>query len=290
MFGTNKKPEMIAYADIENNGEKSIIIQRAELNAGDVKLTDKTTTFVRVEQAYGSAFTTSGYSSMTAARFVESLGEQASGTFVYQLNTPSALTLSPRSTTSINFFEPHVSVDAFLCYSAPFSTFNTKGKLAKAYNVTSLDSYVPSGRLMLREQGRFMGELTLPNLAVGETYKMLFGYDAEVFYRRQVNIVKGDEDSETIVYGIQIMFENHKLSRDILVDFTESFQHYKYFEVNNISTGMGSDKLVDLVLYGTDLQGRMMLKRQGGQKLIKFEVTIYKDKPTATMRQQQQQQ
>jgi len=118
---------------------------------------------------------------------------------------------------------------------------------------------------------------------------MQFGYDADVFYRRRVNILQGDEDSDTIVYGIEIMFENRKQLRDVVIDFNESFGDYKYFEINNISSTLSDDtnnRMPDLVLYGTELQGNMVLKRQNDRKLIKYEVTIHKIKPITIIRDQ----
>jgi len=226
---------------------------------------------------------------VSSARYTEQLGEQASGVYVYQLKTPSTtITLPPRSTTSIDFFEPQITVDSFLSYSSIFTTFNTKGKLAKTYNITSVDAYVPTGRLVMLEQGRFIGEVDLPDLTIGEIYTVQFSYDADVSYRRRVNMLQGDEDSESVVYGVEIMFENRKPLRDIPIDFTESYSAYKYYEVNNISTTVGdnNEKVVDLVLYGTDLRGHFMLKRQGGQKFIRYEVTVHKTKPLVVVHDQ----
>jgi len=291
MSDSSKKPEMYAYADLINNGLQSFVVKRADLNTGDIKIANKVNSQDSTEYyTYGTMLTSMAMPMTTSVRYTDYMGEQARGTYVYQLTTPSpTITLLPRSTTSINFFEPHVNVDPFLYYSSSFMTYNTKGKLVKAYNITSLDAFMPRGRLMMREQGRFVGELDLPDLAIGETYTMQFGLDADVSYRRYVRIVQGDEDTDTIVYRIEIMFENRKVSRDIPIDFIESFGNYKYFDINNISMSSDDDrnnKMPDLVLYGTDLRGHMMLKRQGGQKVIKYEVTIHKTKPVTVMRDQ----
>jgi len=291
MFGNGKKPEMCAFADLVNNGLQSFTVQRAELNAGDVQIADKLDSLYRTKYyTYGTILASVSLPLNIGTRYAEQMGERASGNYVYQLTTPSStIVLPPRSTTSINFFEPRVTVESFLYYSLPFTMYNTKGKLMKAYNLTSIDMFMPKGRLMMREQGRFVGELDLSDLSVGETHTMQFGYDADVFYRRRVNILQGDEDSDTIVYGIEIMFENRKQLRDVVIDFNESFGDYKYFEINNISSTLSDDtnnRMPDLVLYGTELQGNMVLKRQNDRKLIKYEVTIHKIKPISIIRDQ----
>jgi hypothetical protein len=273
MFGTGKKSEMYAYADIRNNGEESIVIKEAELTAGDIKLTERPVQYYRSSVSSSSSFT-------------RPLGEQATGTYVYQLATPSSIFLAPHSMKSITFFEANITVKPFLYYSSVFSPVNSDGKLTKAYNITSHNDYIPNGRLTLREQGRFMGEINLPDITMNETYTMKFGYDADVSYRRQVKIIQGDENADKMTYHVEYLFENYKSSRDVYLYFTESFSSIKNFEIKNISTLNDNENLPALVSYGTDLRGYMLIPRQRGQKMISYNVIVYKLKQTITIREQ----
>jgi hypothetical protein len=278
MFGNTKKPEMFAYADLQNTGEHSMTLKAAELIAGDIRLIEVPITFIQtgmsdamVEHEFVEPESTQ------TIFYADELGEQGSGAKVFQLRVPSGVILPPHSTTSVPFFEPHVNIDAFFSYSSLFSTVNTKEKLFKAYNITSLDTALPAGRLMLHEQGRFMGELDLPDLAAGEVYTMQFGYDAEVAYRRQVRILQGDDESNTVTYNVEITFENLKSSRDVFVDCTESFSEYKYFDVTRIS--MNNNGMPDLTLYGSELRGNFPLQQRNGRKMISYDVTVHKVRP-----------
>jgi hypothetical protein len=278
MFGTGKRHEMCAYADIRNNGEDTFVVRGTELITGDTKLIQKPVDYTRTAYDDTRMYTyASPYTSITT--FTRASGEQASGTYVYQLETPSIL-LPPRSMKSIKFSETNVTVVPFLYYSSVFSTLNSNGKLFKAYNITSLSTYLPDGHLRLREEGRFIGEISLPDLAVGETYTMTFGYDADVSYRRQVKMVQGTEDGDSVTYNVQYIFENYKPTRDVRLYFTESFSTFTYFEVKDISTSSDDNKLPDLMSYGTELRGYMMIPRERGQKMISYNLTTYKVKPT----------
>jgi len=281
MFGTGVQSEMSAYADIRNYGEQSLVIKGAELTAGDVKLIQRPIEFLRTG-SYGPNIATVGSPYTSITTFPHPLGEQASGTYVYQLEMPTSISLLPYSMKSIKFFESNVTVESFLYYSSVFSTVNSNGKLFKAYNITSLKTYIPNGRLTLREQGRFMGEINLPDLTAGETHTMTFGYDADVIYRRQVDIVDGNEHTDSVTYHVEYVFENYKSSRDVRLYFVESFSAFKYFQVKNISTSNGNKQLPDLVVYGTDLRGFMTIPCQHGQKVISYNVVMYRVKPRRT--------
>jgi hypothetical protein len=273
MFGTGKQHKMCAYADIRNNGENSLVVKGIELIAGDIKLIQKSV--YDVSRTYGYA---SSYTSVSSS--AHSLGEQASGTYVYQLTTPLSVSLPARSLKSIRFFETNITVEPFVYYSSVFSGANSNGKLLNAYNITSLNAYLPGGRLRLREEERFVGEITLPDLSANETYTMIFGSDADVSYRRQVKMIQGDEDSDSVTYNVQYVFENYKSSRDVCLYFVESFPSVRYFEVKNISKSNDDKKFPDLVSYGTELRGNLTIPSGRIQKMISYDITTYKAKPT----------
>jgi len=190
------------------------------------------------------------------------------------------MTLPPYSVKSVQFFQTNVTIEPFVFYSSLFSPVNSNGKLLNAYNLTSLDNFLPNGRLLLREQGRFIGEIDLPNLSMDETYTMIFDFDADISYHRQVQILEGDKNSDSTTYYVEYIFENSKSSHDVRVYFVESFSLFTYFQIQNISTSMNNKNIPDLVLYGTALRGYMFLPHQHGQKTISYNLIVYKFKPT----------
>jgi len=271
---------MYAYADIHNNGEQSLVIKGAELIAGDVVLNSKSFEYLHTDLSHVDVRLSTH---LTDPSLTHSLGEQASGVYVYQLSIPTSITLPARSTKSIQFFQTNVTVEPFVYYSSIFLPVNTHGKLLNAYNLTSFNNFIPNGRLLLREQGRFVGQIDLPDLTIDETFTMILGYDADISYRRQVKILEGDENSDSITYYVEYTFENSKVSRDVRLYFIESFSPFKYFQIKNISTFNDKKNVPDLVLYGTDLRGYMFIPRQGGQKMISYNLIMYNYKPTFTI-------
>ncbi|CAF4010670.1 unnamed protein product, partial [Rotaria sordida] len=210
--------------------------------------------------------------------FIHPLDEQASGTHIYELSLPSSITLIPRSIKSIKFFETNVTIERFLYYSSVFSTVNSHGKLLNSFNLTSHNNFIPNGFLTLHEQGRFIGQIYLPDITQGETYTMKFGYDADVIYRRQVKILEDNKKSKSITYNVEYIFENYKSSHDVHLYFIESFTSLKYFQIKNISISNDNKNLPDLISYGTDLRGYMIIPCQRIPKIISYNLITYKIK------------
>jgi hypothetical protein len=239
--------------------------------------------YLRTGLSYGGQTTASPYTSVTM--FTRPSSKKDTARYAYQLETSSSIVLPSRSMKSIKFFETNLTVESFFYYSSIFSTVNSNGKLFKAYNITSRNAYIPSGRLVLSEQGRFVGEINLPDLDVNETSTMTFRYDADVSYRRQVTIIEGDEDTDSMTCNVEYEFENAKSSRDVRLYFVESLSSLTYFEVKDISTANGNNTLPDLISFGSDLRGYMVIPRQHGTKMISYKVVMYKAKPTVDTQQ-----
>jgi len=270
---SDKQVNMHAYADIRNIGEQTFVVKDAELVAGDITLTRQPLDYFRTAlSSYKSSVSES-------TSFPHPLGEQASGTYVYQLSLPLSITLPSRSLKSVPFLETFVTVESFLYYSSVFSPVNSNGRLLTAYNLTTMNNFLPNGRLFLREQGRFLGQIDLPNLPVNGTYTMIFGVDADVSYRRQVTVVEGDKHSDSITYYVEYVFENSKLSRNIQVYFLESFNLFKYFQIENLSTPKNNNNLLNIKSYGTNLRGYIFVPYQNSQTMVSYNLIIYKYKP-----------
>jgi len=268
---------MTAYADIRNNGDKTIVLKGVELVAGDVSLNPKPMEYLHTGALYR---TTSGALlsvSRTMSSKTRSFVENGDGTHVYQLSMPSPVALPPYSLKSLEFLTPNVTVKSFATYSSIFLPYNVSGKLYKTYNLTSCETFLPAGRLVFREQGRFVGQVNLPDLSINENYTINFGYDSDVNYRREVEVLDGDVDGDRIIYEVKYFFENINVSRDIRVYFSESFSLFNYYQIKNISTSKDTFDNQD-----SYLRGSIYLPRQSEEKMISYQLFIYKDKPTTT--------
>ena len=75
---------------------------------------------------------------------IHSLGEQTSGTVVYQLSLPTPVTIPEHTLKSIPFLVTRVMVESFFYYSSYFSAMNSQGKLLTAYNLTPMKNFLPT--------------------------------------------------------------------------------------------------------------------------------------------------
>jgi hypothetical protein len=214
-----------------------------------------------------------------------SMREQPSSACVFDLDLTTDMILPPRSVKSFAYINDIVHVQSFLVYSSVFSSLNRKGKLIVAYNLTSANTFFPKGRLILREQGRLIGETNTPDMKHGETYTMLFGYDAKIDYCRHVTIVPNVDNTTSMTYNVQYMFDNNKSLKNIQLDFTESFSAYPYFEIKNISRSIKDEHMFDLRVFGNDLRGQVTIVPEHKETLFSYDVTIFTSKTNTTVQQ-----
>lgn len=246
---------------------------------GDITLAPKPSELLRTNFYASPIMLSSSGSYQTETVQARPLGELASGTYVYQLTIPSAIIIPSRSIKSVEFLPLNVTIKSFAYYSSVFSPINSRGKLLNAFNLTSLNIFIPNGRLILREQGRFTGQIDLPNLSYKETHTMTFGFDADVSYRRHVRLLEGNETSEMVKYDVEYTFSSAKLTRDIQIYFTESFNTFKYFQVSEVTTGNDNQAYPDIDLYGTDLRGPIYLTTKNHIQSFRFKLFLFRSKP-----------
>ena len=189
------------------------------------------------------------------------------------------MTIPERTLKSIRFLETQVNVESFYYYSSFFSAMNSQDKLLVAYNLTSMENFLPAGRLLLREQGRFLGQIDVPDIPVNSTYTMIFGADADVSYRREVTVLPEEYNDRSMIYYVEYVFENVKPSRDVVVYFSESFSAFKSFEIEDFSRPRNDLDLMDIQLRGTDLRGYFVLPRQAEPFVISYKLLVYKARP-----------
>ena len=202
-----------------------------------------------------------------------SVGEQASGVYIFDVKSLVDTILPAQSVQSVPLIRANMTVKSFVLYSSSFSTSNEQGKLIRAYNISSSEAFLPAGRWLLQERGQLLGEFNLEALARSEVYTMKFGVDPDVLYRRKVSLVERNEKNETITYDVEYTFINAKEMRDIIVDLRESFAYQKYFEIASFPTH------VPLTLYGNELRGEFVLPRKQVELSFNYRVIIYENNP-----------
>ncbi|CAF1239539.1 unnamed protein product [Adineta steineri] len=240
--GSNRQIEIHAFADIRNNE--------------DIKLYKKSFEFSRNETSYSA---------------------NISGIYLIEPNFPSSSILAPYSTQSIPFLQDDIIVNSFNYYSGDFLPVNSTGKLLNAFNITSNTSFIPNGRILINKGGKFIAQTSLPNIAIGEIYTSVYGYNTEVSYRRKVTIVEGDEDSSSTTYYVEYIFKN-SAEDDARIYFIDSFHSLKYFQIKNISSSGLNGDIPDFVIHDINLRGYFIVPSSIGQKTISYSVVVYKTK------------
>ncbi|CAF0838444.1 unnamed protein product [Didymodactylos carnosus] len=252
----------MAWANLVNNGEKNVRMERAELNAGDIKLLNR----VSVDSSRSGMMAMAFASPIKSDPIVVQESGELYGTYVYNINQP--IQLEPKCTVSVPFIKPQVQIKRFALYSTSFTTVNSKDKLCKCYRLKS-DKFIPKGVLSIREQGRIVGEVAVPDISAGEEYDVELGKDADIGFYRQISIESASK--EQTVYKVEVTLENKK-SHDIFVKFQEKL--FGKYSVDKISTTLLQQALnTDLILKGNELTGKFLLD-QNTKKVIRFEVTI----------------
>ena len=145
---------------------------------------------------------------------------------------------------------------------------NITGNLVKTYNLTSMNSYIPSGEMFYHEQARFVDQLTLPELAQNETYILSTDADLDVNYDRQVRLVPSNRtNDESLTYDVDFTFKNTK-QFDVPVAFSESFYVFKNYQIENISP--------KLTIVNYSIEGKFVVPKRD-EITVSYRVTIQND-------------
>ncbi|UJR32061.1 hypothetical protein I4U23_019529 [Adineta vaga] len=272
-------PESIlsGYADIYNNGYQTVTIGGLEFVSGDIKLNADSNDFINYAPIY--SYQSYKSSSEKEVTFTPFMNKEASGSYVYQIFTKSAFILPPHSIKTIEFAKKNITVQRFHYYASIFEPINSRGKLLSAYNITSYDSFIPSGPVSLHLEGRFLGQTKLPDLAIGETYSVIFGYDADVSYHRKVTVSESNQKNKPVIYHVEYTFKNTATAMDTTVEFVESLGSLKYFEIKNISSIDGKTESSHIIRHGTDLKATFVLPHNNSKFTIHYDILVYKSRP-----------
>ncbi|THF88169.1 hypothetical protein E7T09_02865 [Deinococcus sp. KSM4-11] len=208
-----------ALADLRNTTELPYTVKATELYAGDV-------TVQANPQAEASGYANDALmravpSAAAPAPKIQSQGELR-GLTRYDLTTPftlpanSVITL-PFLTPKLTKFERYVGLDTY------FNSGTQDGTLNRFYRLEA-DQRLPAGPLTVREDGRLVGQTSLPDTREGGTINFSLGEDPDVEYTRTAQLVRQDKDTKGNVtrttYKVTYAFESSK-DRPIRAEISE---------------------------------------------------------------------
>lgn len=194
-------------ADIRNNTDQDLTVNKgAELFAGQVQLTAGTESF----EDGSAAFRVAPTAAPAPAPSVSALGELR-GLQRYQLS--EGFTLPGQSTLTVPFARPKISFDRFGVLNIPFTTRNADGTLSRGYRLRS-DVFLPAGPVLVREEGRVVGQANISDSAANDPIELRLGVDPDLSYTRVVQNVRTVRDANNNVtlqqYRVTLTLENKK--------------------------------------------------------------------------------
>ncbi|HEX2864286.1 MAG TPA: hypothetical protein VHN99_06935, partial [Deinococcales bacterium] len=208
-----------AWADVSNQSSVPFSAPRLELVAGQVNLATP-----RMYENFGAAAAPMAKSADVS---VQPAGESA-GLRLYQYAKP--VTLGPRTVTSVPFAQPHVSAQRLVEYRGSFSTAAKQTlNLARVYDVTA-DDDLPAGTVTIRDEGRVVGQDTLPDTTKDETQTLTAGTDFDLRLTRTVSVLENTRAQAR--YRVSFSLVNTK-TRPVTLRLVEGLSQYgRTFELS----------------------------------------------------------
>ncbi|CAF0806973.1 unnamed protein product [Brachionus calyciflorus] len=260
MFGIKWNPRYIlningdscnlqGWADIKNKTIKKYFIDRTELLGGDVNITP-----YHKHDRYRNIACKSARREPVE---MESEGE-VSGLYMYTIK--KAYILSPNSTFSLPFASPKIEFQKLAKMTSHFSESIKIGISERVYKIKS-NEFLPGGNVIVREDGRVVGESLIENLSAEEKADLSVGNDSEIFYERESRTIFNDKEMSKHEITIKI---KSKKNHSINYEFSEHF--YGRYQIK-----ADSEKLKIENDY---------IKTEGsidpnGEQFIKFNVVFY---------------
>ncbi|GAA0519953.1 DUF4139 domain-containing protein [Deinococcus depolymerans] len=207
-----------ALADLRNSTDLAYDVQNTELYAGDVTVQANP----QAEAGFAADMVMRAVPSAVApAPKIQTQGELR-GLTRYDLTTP--FTLPANSVITLPFLTPKLSrFERYAGLNTYFGTDTRTGTLNRSYRLEA-DQRLPAGPLTVREDGRLVGQTTLPDTRKGGTIELSLGEDPDIEYTRtvqqtaQVKDAKGNVTKTT--YRVTYALESSK-DRAVRAEVTE---------------------------------------------------------------------
>ncbi|UJR25362.1 hypothetical protein I4U23_006712 [Adineta vaga] len=182
-----------AYADIRNDGNSLLMIDSAELIAGDVKIRSSSSYFSSSYDTYAASDTSAGafgqavMSVTTPAPVMISQGEELAGVYIFTIN--DTFILDPHSNYILPMFRPTIDVERYGSIDKYFRSADNRGNAQRAYRLRVPDIYLPKGRVFVRESNRLVGETTWADYSANETNEFNLGEDPDLQFQETIQLV-----------------------------------------------------------------------------------------------------
>ncbi|NTY02158.1 DUF4139 domain-containing protein [Deinococcus sp. JMULE3] len=208
--------QLAALADIRNTTEQAYDVQNTELYAGDVNIQNQQEAAYMMRGAAMDVMT-----SAAPAPKIESQGELR-GLYRYALTTPfqlpaNSVTTLPFITPKLNTFERYAGLQTY------FDPSPREGNLNRSYRLKA-DQRLPAGPITVREDGRIVGQTSIPDTRQGGTIDFSLGEDPDLSYTRTVQQTAQTKDTKGNItkttYRVTYAFESSK-DRAVRAEITE---------------------------------------------------------------------
>lgn len=195
---------LTGLADIHNPGDQTYDVKNTELISGEVNILGESP---YAEERYVAPAAPAPMISSrptSAANTVRAAGESRG---LHRFRLDRGFTLPARSTTSLPFLTPKVTITRLNTFQTEFSTGMDTGTAQRSYRLKT-SAYLPGGALLIRDEGRVVGQDNLPETAANDPVELDLGRDPELTFTRTVQTVQRDAKREQ--FKVSYVLQNNK--------------------------------------------------------------------------------
>ena len=195
-----------ALADIRNGTGEAVAVSATELFAGDVSVGGGS---AGQGQVMEGAASTSGSMALPSIPLGNRVVTLAGVGGLYRYGLTQRYTLPAASTYTLPFLTPKLSgFQRFASLNTYFSTGNSAGTFNRSYRFRA-DQNLPGGQVTVREAGRIVGQVGVPETAKGERVEFSLGRDPDVRYLRRVETLSTSKNGGR--YRVTYTFRNSRV-------------------------------------------------------------------------------
>ncbi|CAF0743497.1 unnamed protein product [Adineta ricciae] len=181
-----------AYADIRNDGSSLLMIDSAELIAGDVNIRSSSYSSASYNDysGFGSAGVASDQQIIATTTYptpIISQSEELAGLYIFTIN--DTFILDPHSNYILPMFRPTIDIERYGLIDKYFQRMDRQGNAQRAYRLRVPDKYLPKGHVFVRESDRLVGETTWSDYSANETNEFYLGEDPDLQFIESIQLI-----------------------------------------------------------------------------------------------------
>ena len=253
LLETNDSDSILqAYADIRNDGSSILMIDSAELIAGDVNIQSSAPSGGYYEgngYAAYEAFDGSSDQQIAAAPALTttvpppsiSSGAELAGVYVFSIN--ETFILDPRSNYILPMFRPVIEIERYGLIEKYFRRMDNRGNAQRAYRVRVPDRYLPKGHVFVRESNRLVGEIYWSDHSANETNEFNIGEDPDLQYMESIQLVSRRQVYEA--NGYRFMLSTYTINLRLINNKNRSMNieyRLRFYYQDNLSLKDANDE------------------------------------------------